>query len=188
MHQGHRHRGRGHHYRHHDSPFGRYGGHWERAWFGGPPWAGGRRARRGDVRTALLTLLADEPMHGYDLIRRLEERSGGVWRPSPGSIYPTLQMLEDEGLVTSQEQDGKRVYTITDAGRAELEERKERGGDEPWSFGPLGEGIGQLRDAGFQLAAAAMQVARTGSDAQRKHAAEILAEARKRLYSLLAEE
>lgn len=174
-------------HRYHHDPWGR-SGHWEKAWFGGPPWAGGRRARRGDVRTGLLSLLADRPMHGYDLIRELEERSGGAWRPSPGSIYPTLQLLEDEGLVTGEEQDGKRVYTITDAGRAELEERRARGGArEPWEFGPLGEGLGQLRESGFQLAAAAMQVARTGTEPQRKQAAEILAEARKRLYALLAE-
>jgi DNA-binding PadR family transcriptional regulator len=179
---------RSHRY-HHEPPWGRHGP-WERAWFAGPPWAGGgRRARRGDIRTALLSLLADKPMHGYDLIRELEQRSGGAWRPSPGSIYPTLQLLEDEGLVTGQEQDGKRVYTITDAGRVELEERRERGGDhDPWEFGPLGEGLGQLRDAGFQLAAAAMQVARTGSEPQRKQAAEILADARKKLYALLAED
>jgi DNA-binding PadR family transcriptional regulator len=181
---GHRHR-RPHH---HDPHFRGRHGQWDRAWFGGPPWAGGRRARRGDVRTALLTVLADKPMHGYDLIRDLEERSGGAWRPSPGSIYPTLQLLEDEGLVTSQEQDGKRVYTITDAGRAELQERRERGGEEPWQFGALGEGFEQLRDSGFQLAAAAVQVAKTGSEAQRKRAAEILAEARKKLYALLAED
>ena len=172
-------------HRHHHDPWGRHG-QWEKAWFAGPPWAGGRRARRGDVRTGLLSLLSDKPMHGYDLIRELEERSGGAWRPSPGSIYPTLQLLEDEGLVTGEEQDGKRVYTITDAGRAELEERRERGGGQPWEFGPLGEGLGQLREAGVQLAAAAMQVARTGSEAQRKHAAEILAEARKKIYALLA--
>jgi DNA-binding PadR family transcriptional regulator len=181
--------GRRRHHHHHRDPWGgKHGRHWERAWFGGPAWSGGRRARRGDVRTALLTLLADRPMHGYDLIRELEERSGGAWRPSPGSIYPTLQLLEDEGLVTSEEHDGKRVYTITDAGRAEVQERKERGGEEPWAFGPLGEGLGQLRDAGFQLAAAAMQVARTGSEAQRKRAAEILADARKKVYALLAED
>ena len=84
------------HPHHHDSPFG--GRHWEKGWFGGPPWGGGHRARRGDVRTALLSLLADKPMHGYDLIRELEQRSGGAWRPSPGSIYPTLQLLEDEAL------------------------------------------------------------------------------------------
>jgi DNA-binding PadR family transcriptional regulator len=126
-------------------------------------------------------------MHGYDLIRELEERSGGAWRPSPGSIYPTLQLLEDEGLVTSEEQDGKRVYTITDAGRAELEERRARGGSqEPWEFGPLGEGLGQLRESGFRLGPG--PVARTGTEAQRKQAAEVLAEARKKLYALLAED
>ncbi len=181
-----------HDQRHHHEGFGppwggRHGG-WERMWFGGPPWGGGRRARRGDVRTGLLSLLADKPMHGYDLIGELEQRSGGMWRPSPGSIYPTLQMLEDEGLVTSEEQDGKRVYSITDAGRAELEERRERGGDvPPWEFGSLGEGVAQLRDAALQLGAAAMQAARAGSDAQRKRVAEILAEARKKIYALLAE-
>jgi DNA-binding PadR family transcriptional regulator len=126
-------------------------------------------------------------MHGYDLIRELERRSDGAWSPSPGSVYPTLQLLEDEGLVTSEEQDGKRVYTITDGGRTELQERRARGGpQEPWEFGPLGEGLGQLRESGFQLAAAAMQVARTGSEEQRTQAAEILAEARKKLYALLA--
>jgi DNA-binding PadR family transcriptional regulator len=178
---------RPHHHRHHHDPFGKRG-HWERAWFGGPPWAGGRRAKRGDVRTALLTLLADRPMHGYDLIRDLEERSGGAWRPSPGSIYPTLQLLEDEGLVTSEERDGKRVYTITDAGRVEVQERRERGRSEPWEFGPLGGGFAHPPDSGFQLAAAAMQVARTGSEAQRTKAADILAEARKKIYALLAED
>jgi len=175
--------------RHHEGfgPFGHRGG-WERAWFGGSPWTGGRRARRGDVRTGLLALLADKPMHGYDLIRELEQRSGGMWRPSPGSVYPTLQLLEDEGLIAGQERDGKRVFSITDAGRAELEERRERGEPgEPWEFGTMSEGVSQLRDSAFQLGAAAIQVARTGSDPQRKQAAEILAEARKKIYAVLAE-
>jgi DNA-binding PadR family transcriptional regulator len=128
-------------------------------------------------------------MHGYDVLRELAERSGGAWRPSPGSVYPTLQLLEDEGLVTAEERDGKRVHTITEAGRAELEERRGRGDwQEPWEFGPLGEGFGQLRDSGVGLAAAAMQVAKTGSEEQRTRAAEILAEARKKLYALLAED
>jgi DNA-binding PadR family transcriptional regulator len=184
----------GHHHRrprpHHHEGFGPFGGHgrWAASWFGGPPWAGGRRARRGDVRAALLTLLGEGPMHGYDLIRELEERSGGMWRPSPGSIYPTLQMLEDEGLVTSEEQDGKRIYSITDAGRAELEERKERESAAPWEFGEtMAEGLPKLREAMFQLGAAAMQVARAGSAEQRAKAAEILSEARKKLYAILAE-
>lgn len=135
----------------------------------------------------MLRLIAEKPMHGYDLIRDLEERSGGMWRPSPGSIYPTLQMLEDEGLVKSEEQDGKRVYTITDAGRKELDERTGRGEDAPWEFGPAAEGLGALREAGFQLAAASMQVARAGSKEQREKTAEILVEARRKVYALLSE-
>jgi DNA-binding PadR family transcriptional regulator len=126
-------------------------------------------------------------MHGYDLIRELEERSGGMWRPSPGSIYPTLQMIEDEGLVKGEERDAKRVYTITDAGRKELDERSARGDEAPWEFGAAAEGLGALRDAAFQLAAAAMQVARTGTKEQRERAAEILGDARRKVYALLSE-
>ena len=177
-------------HRHHHDPWGRHGEIKEAAVqqvLRGPA-----DAEHGAVmfRTGLLSLLSDKPMHGYDLIRELEERSGGAWRPSPGSIYPTLQLLEDEGLVTGEEQDGKRVYTITDAGRAALEERRAGGGSqEPWELGPLGEGLGQLRESGFQLASAAMQVARTGCrgrSASRRR--KILAEARKKLYALLAQD
>lgn len=179
-------RGRSRHPHHHrDDGFGRamgFGG----GWFG-PGKGGPRRARRGDVRTALLRLLSERPMHGYDLIMDLEERSGGMWRPSPGSIYPTLQLLEDEGLLKGEEQDGKRMYVITDAGRTELVERTKRSGKAPWEFAAGDEGLAQLREAGFQLAAASMQVARTGSTEQRKHAAEILADARRKLYAMLAE-
>ena len=117
---------RRHHQRWRDEMRGRHG---RGAWHGSP-W-GGRRARRGDVRTALLTMLAERPMHGYDLIRELENRSGGAWRPSPGSIYPTLQMLEEEGLIAGQDQDGKRVFTLTDTGRLEFEERRQRDGFAP---------------------------------------------------------
>src|SRR4051795_9788545 len=88
----------------------------------GERWEGRRRGgrmRRGDIRTALLSVLVEEPGHGYDLIERLEEKTSGAWRPSPGSVYPTLQLLEDEGLAKSGERDGKRVYEITDEGRAE---------------------------------------------------------------------
>jgi DNA-binding PadR family transcriptional regulator len=189
-HQGHAsHQRHASHHRHHHEDFGPWAGrrNWDRMWFGGPPWGGGRRARRGDVRTALLSLLEDKPMHGYDLIGELEQRSGGMWRPSPGSVYPTLQMLEEEGLVSGEDQDGKRVFSLTDAGKAELEQRRARGGDAPWEQGAQSEGIGQLRESAFQLASAAMQVARTGSEPQRKHAAEILVEARKKIYGVLAE-
>lgn len=178
-----------HHHRHHEPPGPPWMRHARLAgdWFG-PPWARGRRARRGDVRTALLAVLEERPMHGYDLIRELEQRSGGMWRPSPGSIYPTLQMLEDEGLVTAEERDGKRVYSVTDAGRVELESRRERaGGAAPWEFGEVTEGFASLREAVFQLGAAAMQVARAGSSEQVARAADVLAEARKKLYAILSE-
>src|SRR5215216_1764663 len=180
---GHSHAGRHlrNHLHHQDAGFGRAFGGFGRGW-GGP-----RRARRGDVRIALLRIVSERPMHGYDLIKELEERSGGMWRPSPGSIYPTLQLLEEEGLVRGEEQDGKRVYSITDAGKTELEERSKRSDDAPWDFGAAAEGLGALRDAGMQLVGAAMQVARTGSKDQREKTAEILSEARRKIYALLAE-
>jgi len=105
---------------------------------GGRAWRGGghRRMRRGDIRTALLVALGDGPGHGYELIGRLEEKSAGTWRPSPGSVYPTLQLFEDEGLVKMEERDDKRVYALTDAGRAEAAERVERFGRLPGSPGP----------------------------------------------------
>jgi DNA-binding PadR family transcriptional regulator len=126
-------------------------------------------------------------MHGYDLIRTLEERSGGMWRPSPGSIYPTLQMLEEEGLISGEDRDGKRVYSITDDGRAELEKRKEQAGaaGAPWEGG--NEMMRALRESVAGLAAAAMQVGRAGSVEQVTKTTAILAEARKKVYALLAE-
>src|SRR4029077_21230 len=94
----------------------------------------GRRMRRGDIRTALLVAVAENPGHGYDVIRSIEEKSGGAWKPSPGSVYPTLQMLEDEGLMRSVERDGKRVYEVTDAGREEAARRVEEAGGTPWEL------------------------------------------------------
>src|SRR3954470_19221159 len=94
-------------------------------------WEGRRRGgrmRRGDIRTALLAVLAEEPGHGYDVIQRLEEKTEGAWRPSPGSVYPTLQLLEDEGLTRSVDRDGKRVYEITALGREEATRRVEQAG------------------------------------------------------------
>jgi len=155
------------------------------------PWmaGGGPRARRGDVRTGILSVLTDRPMHGYEVIRELEARSGGRWRPSPGSIYPTLQMLEDEGLVKGEEQDGKRVFEITKAGRDALAARTETGGPPPWE-GAMDEEddpLQDLRNAAFQLGAAAMQVAGAGSSDDIARTKEILDEARKKIYGILAE-
>ena len=94
---------------------------------GGGRRRGRGRARRGDIRAAILLVLADRPMHGYEVMTELAERSGGVWRPSPGSVYPTLQQLEDEDLVRSEEVDQKRVFRLTDAGRQESERVGARG-------------------------------------------------------------
>ncbi len=158
---------------------------WERGGFG-PPWAGGPRARRGDVRLGILGVLADRPMHGYEVIRELESRSGGRWRPSPGSVYPTLQMLEDEGLVKGTERDGRRVFEITDEGRAALASRSEDGGA-PWQDAGGDDPVMSLRDAAFQLGAAAMQAAHAGSAEQIAGTKQILDEARKKIYGILAE-
>ncbi len=198
MHQHEREHEREHERRHrHERP--RHPGHHEPGDDFGPwmrhlrssfaPSRGPRRARRGDVRTAILTLVDEKPAHGYDLIRELEERSGGMWQPSPGSVYPTLQLLEDQGLLTSEDVDGKRVYVITDQGRADLATRKERdGGTAPWEGRGDGEGFGKLFGAMSQLGAAVMQVARAGGSDQMDRVAEIVTDARKKVYAILAED
>ena len=120
----------------------------------------GPRAGRGDVRAAILALLAEEPMHGYQIMRELGERSGGVWRPSPGSIYPTLQQLEDEELVRPETGDGgRRVFTLTDAGREA--QSAAAGGPAPWEeVGAEGDASAlELRDLVGQVMGAARQVA-----------------------------
>jgi DNA-binding PadR family transcriptional regulator len=125
-------------------------------------------------------------MHGYELMRELESRSGGMWRPSPGSIYPTLQMLEDEGLVSGSEIEGRRTFALTDAGRREVAERGD--GPPPWEMAEeIGEEVHGLREASLQLGAAVMQVARLGSRERMRQALDILKEARRRIYTLLAE-
>jgi DNA-binding PadR family transcriptional regulator len=150
---------------------------------------GGRRARRGDIRSAILLLLAEEPRNGYGLMQELEERSGGVWRPSPGSVYPALSQLEDEGLVQATEHDGRKSFTLTDEGTAHVEVNRERMGT-PWET--VGEGasgeLHELRHAAQALAIAAMQVAQTGTKDQLGEAKAILEEARRGLYRLLAGE
>ena len=148
---------------------------------------GGRgRAPRGDVRAAVLLLLAEEPMHGYQLMQAIAERSGGSWSPSPGAIYPTINQLEDEGLVTVTADAGRKLVTLTDAGREHIEARRETWSD-PFA-GHRASGPGSdLRGLLEQLHAAARQVARTGTDAQLTEAARVLAEARRSLYLLLAD-
>jgi DNA-binding PadR family transcriptional regulator len=149
----------------------------------------GGRMRRGDIRTALLAALAEGPGHGYDVMQTLEEKTGGAWRPSPGSVYPTLQLLEDEGLVRSVEREGKRVYEITDEGRTEATRRIEAAGGTPWELAGRTGGRGnELRDAMGMLFLAAKQVTVAGDPAQTERAMVIVNDARKKLYQLLAED
>ena len=163
--------------------------------WGGPgrggPWGGGRRggrARRGDVRTAALLLLAEEPRNGYQIMQELEQRSGGAWRPSPGSVYPALQQLEDEGLIRSTEDGGRKLYELTDEGRQLV---ADRGDDQPapWDqmAGDVSDDAWALMQTARETAMALMQVLQTGSEAQRKEAQRILAGTRRDLYRLLAD-
>jgi DNA-binding PadR family transcriptional regulator len=142
--------------------------------------------RRGDIRQALLRALVDGPAHGYEVIRRLEDRSGGLWRPSPGSVYPTLQLLEEQGLLTSREDGGKRVYELTEDGRAEVE--AQAAGGQPWEDSDPASGPFVLRRAVAQLHLAAKQVAMVGDENRVERATAILKEARQKLYQLLAED
>lgn len=146
------------------------------------------RVARGDVRAAVLAVLAEQPMHGYQIIHEIEERSGGAWKPSPGSVYPTLQLLADEGLVVAEESGGKKTYSLTDAGRAEAEAGEDR--TAPWeAFGTQEAGRATaLPKAGAKLAQAAAQVARGGTPEQVAQAVDVLDEARRRLYSILAQD
>ncbi|WP_093904113.1 PadR family transcriptional regulator [Streptomyces sp. cf386] len=162
--------------------------------FGGPgPWGprgrGGPRgrARRGDVRASILALLKDRPMHGYEMIQEIAERSGGAWKPSPGSVYPTLQLLEDEGLIASESEGGKKLFSLTEAGR----EAAEAGPEAPWEEASRGvdwEALGEIRQAGFGLMEAFGQVWKTGSKDQRDKALAVINDARKKLYLILADE
>ena len=147
---------------------------------------GRHRVRRGDVRSAILALLDDRPMHGYEMIQELEERTGGRWRPSAGSIYPTLQMLEDEGLVTAEEVDGRKVFSLTDSGKKEVPEQTE--GERPWEEGDENSPRFAVRSELFRTIGAAKQIARGDDDEQMTKAAEILKETRRQLYGILAEE
>jgi DNA-binding PadR family transcriptional regulator len=188
----------------------RHGGHHERAGRGGPgargdfgggpfgfghgggpggggPRGRGRRARRGDIRTAALLLLAEEPRNGYQIMQEVQERSGGIWSPSPGSVYPALQQLEDEGLIRTDESDGRKLFAITDEGRALV---AERGADRPAPWEQTGGGGGDLHELGRlmrEVASAFMQVMRNGSEGQIAKAAGVLAGTRRDLYRILAD-
>ena len=142
---------------------------------------------RGDTKTALLAALAEAPAHGYELMQRIEDKSGGAWRPSPGSVYPTLQMLEDEGLVRVSERDGKRIFEITDEGRAEGDRRVEEAGGAPWDAVDGGSDRGSLRESMRLLGLAVRQSYTVGTKEQVDATAAIVTDARKRIYQLLGE-
>jgi len=196
------------------------GGPWEGGGFGRPghsgppPWVAdlfglapgnrqrGPRVRRGDVRSAILDVVrtaheAGEEINGYQVIQQIAERSGDAWRPSPGSVYPTIQQLEDEGLVETVETGGRRSLRLTAAGTSHVDEH----GDELTSVwrpfapreGEEGEdvrdrgGFAELRPEIGQVMSAVWQVVTTGTDAQRQAAVDILVDARRRLYGVLAD-
>lgn len=173
---------------HHGAHFGGRRGRGRRwaedAFFGRGP-----KAARGDVRAAILALLAEQPMHGYQIIRELGERTGGVWTPSPGSVYPTLQLLEEEGLVTGEVAEGKKVFTLTDAGRDAVAARPS-GRPAPWDEvgADVDAALVDLHDAVGQVAGAVRQIAHAGTSHHIAAAKALLIDTRRALYRLLAEE
>jgi DNA-binding PadR family transcriptional regulator len=163
----------------------RHGGH---RGFGGPGGGRGRRANRGDVRAAILLLLAEEPRNGYALMQEVEQRTDGIWRPSPGSVYPALSLLEDEGYVRVREGGSGRVFELTDTGRAHVEEHRTELG-EPWqdAMGDMPKSSRELRDLAVDIVKIAMeQVGRRGTPEQIAKAEELLADTRRGLYRILA--
>ena len=190
-------------------------------WAAGPPWGGGHQSwrdgpppwlaglfgmaqagqsakgapkvRRGDVRSAILDVLSGGEMNGYQVIQQIAERSHGIWKPSPGSVYPTIQQLEDEGLVEGTSREGRRLLRLTDDGRAYVAERAEELADTWRPFEdtqratePQG-GTADLKPVIGQVMGAVWQVITSGTRQQQAEAAEILSETRRRLYTLLAE-
>jgi len=187
-------RGRGRSGRRHGGRFGGYG-----PGFGGPFGPGdfgpgfgprGGRARRGDVRAAILALLAEEPMHGYQLIQEIARRSDGVWRPSAGSVYPALSQLEDEGLVRPQvteDEGGKKVFVLTEAGQSYVREHADELAD-PWDTvtGGVSDSMADLMGLIREVHAASIQVLRTRDAARVDKARAVLVQARRSLYLVLA--
>ena len=153
----------------------------------GPPFGRGRgRRRRGDVRTAVLMLLAEEPRNGYQLMQEIEQRSAGNWRPSPGSVYPILSQLEDEGLIRAVERDGTKLFEITDAGRAQVADREDP--TPPWESEDDLAPMGDLKTQIKALNIAAAQLMHVGNEQQVEKALETLTETRRTLYRILAED
>ena len=146
---------------------------------------GRERSRRGNVRAAILALLTERPMHGYEMIKEIDTRTGGVWSPSPGSVYPTLQLLEDEGLITSEESNGRKRFTLTEAGQPEA---TAAAADAPWNeFSEETVTSGQdTREAIFGIMNALRQIGFEGSPEQWQQAVAVLQETKRKLYGILA--
>lgn len=190
-------RGRGRGRGHHGGPRGRRGGPGgpfgpfgpgPRGWWPGPG-GPGPRARRGDVRVAVLALLAEEPRHGYQVIQDIAARTDGVWRPSAGAVYPALAQLEDEGLVRGEEADGRKVFHLTPSGRDYVAARQEEI-DAVWDSvsGGVPTATADVMDIGRQLAMATSEVLRSGTEEQARQARDVLAEAKRAMYRILAED
>ncbi len=176
-------------HRHHGGPRGGFGGPFGFGpGGGGGPRGRGRKARRGDIRTAALLLLNEEPRNGYQIMQEIEERSDGVWRPSPGSTYPALQQLEDEGLIRAQELDGRKLFQLTDAGREYVAER-DKDKPAPWEqmSGDVSDQAHELGKLIREVASAFTQVVKTGSEAQMDEARKVLTTTRRDLYRILAD-
>lgn len=198
---GHRRRPPFDHSEHEDGPHGRRGrAHRRGHRRGGPPFGPGgfpppgrgfgrgrgRRTSRGDIRLAVLALVAEQPRHGYEIIQEIAERTGEAWRPSPGSVYPTLSQLQDEGLVTVERSAGRRVVELTEAGTRYVEEHRAEL-DAVWESAQGEEGAVELWEQLGQLHAATHQVLTAGTPAQIEAATAAITDARKTIYRLLAE-
>jgi DNA-binding PadR family transcriptional regulator len=161
-------------------PFGFGGGQGQRG-----PRRGGRGGRP-NVRAAVLALLLERPMHGYEIIQELDSRTNGIWRPSPGSVYPTLQLLEDEGLIEVEPAGGRKSYHLTDAGRPEAETAAQT---PPWAR--IGDDtmsqVQDFRDAAVGIMSALKQVGFSGTEEQREKALEVLNDTKRKLYAILAD-
>lgn len=182
----------------------RHGGPWGGAGWGGgqPPWAeflrafappqhrhggSGPKVRRGDVRLAIVDVLAVEPMNGYQVIQQIAQRTDGAWKPSPGSVYPTLQQLQDEGLVREQGEGGRRQFELTDEGRAYVESHLDELAATWRAFDEGEPDPDDLRPIIGQVMGACWQVATTGTMPQQNEAVEILRDTKQRLFRLLAD-
>ncbi|HVB13587.1 MAG TPA: PadR family transcriptional regulator [Candidatus Dormibacteraeota bacterium] len=181
----------GRHSRGRFGPFGdsEFGGPFRGGFGGRIRGSRGRRIPRGNVRGATLLLLAERPRNGYQIMQEIAERSKGVWHPSPGSVYPALQQLEDEGLVRSLETEGQRLFTPTEAGTDYTDQHRAEFGS-PWEdvSGAVGDDVHELLSLMRQAVGALIQVAHAGTPAQVAKAAQLMTVTKRNLYRILAEE